>query len=198
MDDEARYWRTDEGHAEFDRLVESGAGRLFGRAPAASFGEWPFARILRFDGWPETGLSTYLTSGVGHFLLVDPDAAHGFSRIDLCWTVAEDTDASIICAGLAGLADHILGERHVPDLDVPLVRLGDLGIGEDCVRQHLMLATTHWLPEDARVDSYYPLRFLEMIALTDFESALLSRDIDRFFSHMDSRGQLATDLYAGG
>jgi hypothetical protein len=194
MDDSERFWRSPQGSLLFERQLTEMLGSVFSGSNARWEHDAGFMRVRRYEGLASPDLSTFVTVGLSHFLLDDPDEAAGASRVELAWTIGRSTHQDLAVAVLVGLANAVLESRTCPELDVLIARIEDFWSHGVCARHHLALIGNHWLGEDAEIRGFYPMRFFEIVALTDQESQLLASDPDGFFRTASQEGLDVTDL----
>ena len=194
MESEAEFWRSEKGMKRFERQLSTMLDSIFAGWHVHPVADVGFMRVHRCDGFAGDGLSTYSTSGLWVFLLEEHQAANGFVRTELAWTIESCTSQALVTSVLTGLANRILESRVAPVYDRKLAEIGDFWTGGEVLRRNLVAVERHWLPESASVEGFYPLAFAEIVALTNDEMAMLEREPDLFFRWASEAGLLDTSL----
>lgn len=188
-----RYWRSSEGREAFEPILAGAFMYLFGRQPQ-EVSDVSFGEIRAYREFPEPGLVTFVTCGLGYFILSNSPGDLSGSRVEVAWTVDASVGLESAKPVLECFAEELLESGVVPQMDVVSTSCSDVMGKCGMTTPALVPLRNQWFdPALSTADNFYPLYFVELLALTRAEAAKADADLDAFYSWADETGFAATN-----
>jgi hypothetical protein len=190
----ARYWRSDRGQNEFERLLDAHYAALFaGRSITVD--KRAFGEILRVDDFPSNRYVTLITRGLSLFILDRGGSITDGIRIELAWTVDRHAPIETLCDVIEWLVDAMLESRAPPDINAIFARIDDAHAKGVIETRNVLFVTEQWIPPSAaQIDNYFPMYIVEAVALNDPEAVIARDDIEAFYRLARERRFAATSV----
>lgn len=188
-----RYWRSAKGRESFEPMLHGAFERLFGNGPQ-EVSDVPFGEVRAYHEFPEPGLVTFVTFGLSYFILSNSPGDLSGARVEIAWTVADSTKLESAKSVLECFAGQVLASGVVPQMDAISTNCSDAVSACGFTTPALLPLRNQWFdPELSSVENFYPLYFVELLALTRAEAANAEADLDAFYSWAEETGFVATN-----
>jgi hypothetical protein len=176
-----QYWRSDEGHDEYARLLEAHVSAFTKRATSVSTFVGQYFDVKVYSDFPNEGMYFHVTSNLSGYILDKGDGTG--IRQEIAWTTTEKSSTEYVRNVLLILGYLMLKSHSALEAGVVLSH-GELAaeLPNDVTARNFLTRLQLWLEKpEYLIESYFPTFFIELVPITDDEKSLVETNEQEFY-----------------